>query len=404
MLHFLNIIPQAYFADFFIVSGTLIVLLVGILGIILYKKFAFISFPVTIVLSAVLIVFEIIALSLPEFVYIITDALYVALVVIALIEFIVKAKKYNKRNFLANYFLKNTAYDYYFSTNKKDQVLDASDSYLDLISLDLKELKKTKGFYTMINEMKIVKINGREVSDEGTLKFLFDYEKCVGQNELYQFDLQVMINNEIVLLKGIVQPIHYNDKFIGRNVYLIEDHSATFTSLRNTIREMLAELENNNKQTYALMSLTKNAIMYFDYKTKTYVATEALNHYLEEAQKEFTIEEFFNMIHPDDLRSCQEQAGSISSILPTRTKLRLYINKKYYDVYDDSLYLNKDSGLVSIISLVNDPEVVSIKHQEEVRNATMWATLEELNPTEVMEDLLNEINVDNTDKKDEADE
>ena len=48
--------------------------------------------------------------------------------------------------------------------------------------------------------------------------------------------------------------------------------------------------------------------------------------------------------------------------------------------------------------------MVSIKHQEEVRNATMWATLEELNPTEVMEDLLNEINIDNTDKKDEADE
>jgi hypothetical protein len=149
------------------------------------------------------------------------------------------------------------------------------------------------------------------------------------------------------------------------------------------------------------MSLTKNAIMYFDYKTKTYVATEALNHYLEEPQKEFTIEEFFNMIHPDDLRSCQEQAGSISSILPTRTKLRLYINKKYYDVYDDSLYLNKDSGLVSVISLVSDPEIVSVKHQEEVKNATMWATLEELNPTDVMDDLLNEIELD---KKDDLNE
>jgi hypothetical protein len=107
------------------------------------------------------------------------------------------------------------------------------------------------------------------------------------------------------------------------------------------------------------------------------------------------------MIHPDDLASYQEQGAMINSMMPNRTKLRLYINKKYYDVYDDSLYLNKDSCLVSIISLVSDPELVSVKHQEEVKNATMWATLEELNPTDVMDDLLNGIDLD---KKDDIDE
>lgn len=400
MLQFLNIIPNVYLADLFMVSATLLVLLIGILGIVLYKKIAFLSMLLVVLLTAALIVLPNF-ITLPEFIYIIADAVYGVLVVLAVIEFVKNVQKFNRRNQLANDFLKNATYDYYFSTNKKDLIVDASESYLELISLELKELKKSKGFHTMINEMKVQKINGRETTEESILKFLFDYDKTVEPNQLYQFDLQAVIDNEQVLLKGIVQPIYLKNKFIGRNVYLMEDHSATFDSLRNTIKSMVAELESTNKQTYTLMSLNKNAIMYFDYKTTTYVATEAMNNYLEVTQKEFTIEEFFEMIHPEDLRSYQEQGSMINSMMPNRTKLRLYINKKYYDVYEDSVYLNKDSGLISIISLVADPEVVSIKAQTEAKNADMWATLEELDPTDIMEDLLNEIELD---KKDETDE
>ena len=393
----LNIIPQTYYADLFLAAALISVLLIGIMGIVLYKKFAFISLPLIIVLSSAIIVLPQF-ISIPKFVYIISDVLFVGVVVVSVMEFIKNVKKFNKQNYLTNYFLKNVTYDYCFSTNKKDKIVDASDSFLDLVSLDQKDLKKAKGLTTLLSEMKIKKINGR-ASNEATLKFQFDYEKAIEENELYQFDLNVVIDNEDVLLKGIIQPIHYKDKFIGRNVYLINDLSATFTSLRSKIIELETELETSNKQTYALMSLTKHAIMYYDYKTSTYVATEGLNKYLEVTQKEFTIEEFFDMIHPDDLASYQEAGAMINSMMPNRTNLRLYINKKYYDVYDDSLYLNKDSNLVSIISLVSDPEVVSVKHQEEVKNANMWATLEELNPTSIMDDLLNEIS-----NKDETNE
>ena len=393
----LNIIPQTYYADLFLAAALISVLLIGIMGIVLYKKFAFISLPLIIVLSSAIIVLPQF-ITIPKFVYIVSDVLFGGIVVVSIMEFIRNVKKFNKQNYLTNYFLKNVTYDYCFSTNKKDKIIDASDSFLDLVSLDQKDLKKAKGLTTLLSEMKIKKINGR-ASNEATLKFQFDYEKAIEENELYQFDLNVVIDNEEVLLKGIIQPIHYKDKFIGRNVYLINDLSATFTSLRSKIIELETELETSNKQTYALMSLTKHAIMYYDYKTSTYVATEGLNKYLEVTQKEFTIEEFFDMIHPDDLASYQEAGAMINSMMPNRTNLRLYINKKYYDVYDDSLYLNKDSNLVSIISLVSDPEVVSVKHQEEVKNANMWATLEELNPTSIMDDLLNEIS-----NKDETNE
>ncbi len=390
MVGILNLIPNAYFVNLFIVASVMVVLSLGIIGICVYRKVAYISLPAIILEVAGIIVLSKL-ITIPSWVYLIFDGLFVIIVGLAVVEFL-KAVDFDKtRNGLANKFLGNSVNDYYFSTNAKDKVIDASESYMDLVSLDLNELRKSKGFPTMLGELKVQKINGRDVTEEIALKLFFEYDKGRGINELYQFDLQVLIKDEVVFLKGVVQPIHFKGKFIGRNVYLINDKSATFESLRATINNMTLELEEASKQTYALMSLTKNAIMYFDYKTGTYVATEAMNNYLEVTQKEFTIEEFFDMIHPEDLRSYQEQGSMINSMMATRTKLRLYINKKYYDVYDDSLYLNKDSGLVSIISLVSDPELVSVKHVQEVKNADMWASLEEINPSEVMDDLMNEL-------------
>lgn len=397
MINILNLIPNNHLIDLFMVSATLVVLILGIINIVSYHKFSYLSLPILVVLDGLVI-------GLPELfkgIYIIYDVLFVGIIIVAIVEFCQNVEINKKSNRLANTFLGNAVHDYYFSTNSKDHITDASESYMELVSLDLNELRKSKGFQTMLSELKIQKINGREITEEVALKFVFDYDKSRGINETYQFDLQVLINNEEVFLKGIIQPIHYKNKFIGRNVYLINDSAATFNDLRLTIKNMVKELEDDQKQTYALMSLTKNAIMFFDYKTGTYVATEAMNNYLDFTQKEFTIEEFFNMIHPEDLRSYQEQGVMINSMMPNRSKLRLYINKKYYEVFDDSIYLHKDSGLISIISLASDPEIVSVKKQNEVRNANMWATLEELNPTNVMDDLMNEIELD---KKDESDE
>lgn len=397
MINILNLIPNNHLIDLFMVSATLVVLILGIINIVSYHKFSYLSLPILVVLDGLVI-------GLPELfkgIYIIYDVLFVGIIIVAIVEFCQNVEINKKSNRLANTFLGNAVHDYYFSTNSKDHITDASESYMELVSLDLNELRKSKGFQTMLSELKIQKINGREITEEVALKFVFDYDKSRGINETYQFDLQVLINNEEVFLKGIIQPIHYKNKFIGRNVYLINDSAATFNDLRLTIKNMVKKLEDDQKQTYALMSLTKNAIMFFDYKTGTYVATEAMNNYLDVTQKEFTIEEFFNMIHPEDLRSYQEQGVMINSMMPNRSKLRLYINKKYYEVFDDSIYLHKDSGLISIISLASDPEIVSVKKQNEVRNANMWATLEELNPTNVMDDLMNEIELD---KKDESDE
>ena len=389
-MNILSVITNNNLTDMFLVSASLLVLVLTILQIIFCKKIPFISLPLLLVLAALSIVFD------NKVIYIILDVFYVIVVAIAIYEYINNYKETLTRDKQANNILSNTCYDYYFSTDNKDNIVSASESYLDLLGVDLKEIIRSKGFPTMLSELKVKMINGEVKEQAKELMFLSNYNKACEQNQLYQFDLLVEIEGEDVFLKGINQPLYYKNKFIGRNIYLIHDKVATFESLREQLKRATYEIELTQKQSYALMSLTKNAIMYLDYKTTTYVATEALNTYLGVNQKEFTIDEFYQMIHNDDLNSYKEQGAMINSLMPTRTKLRLYINKKYYEVYDDSIYLNKDSGLVSIISLVSDPEVVSPVKQQEVVEASKWDALEESNPVDIMNELMSNLKKDDS--------
>ena len=391
-MNILNVITNNNLTDIFLVSTSLLVVVLTVLQIIFCKKVPFISLLAVILLVVLSVLFDNLV------VYIILDILFVITLGFSIYEYINNYNETNKRNKQANNFLSNVCYDYYFSTNKSDYIVDASESYLDLLGLDFKDLVKAKGLPTMLSELKIKMINGEVKEQTKELMFLSNYNKVCEENQMYQFDLLVEIDGEDVFLKGINQPLYHKGKFIGRNVYLIHDKVATFESLRAQLKRATKEIELTQKQSYALMSLTKNTIMYLDYKTTTYVATEALNTYLGVTQKEFTIDEFYEMIHNEDLNSYKEQGAMINSLMPTRTKLRLYINKKYYEVYDDSIYLNKDSGLVSIISLVSDPEVVSPVKQQEVLDANKWDALEESNPVDIMNELMKNL------KKDENNE
>ena len=259
--------------------------------IIFCKKIPFISFPLLLVLVALSIVFD------NKVIYIILDVFYVVDIVVAIYEYINNYNETLKRDKQANNILSNTCYDYYFSTDHKDNIVDASESYLDLIGLDLKDIIKSKGLSTMLSELKVKMINGEVKEQAKELMFLANYNKACEENQLYQFDLLVEIEGEDVFLKGINQPLYHKNKFIGRNVYLIHDKVATFEALREQLRRAVYEIELTQKQSYALMSLTKNVIMYLDYKTTTYVATEALNTYLGVNQKEFTIDEIDKLVN-----------------------------------------------------------------------------------------------------------
>ena len=152
---------------------------------------------------------------------------------------------------------------------------------------------------------------------------------------------------------GIIQPVYYKKKLIGRNIYFYQDRMQVLDDLRQALKQATADLETSYNFTYMMMSLTDYVGLYFDYNTRTYVATEAFMKFSRTHQREYTFNQFLDMMHPNDVDAYIEQAATINSIYVTKLKYRLLINDDYYYVMEDSININKDADLVSVIRVLN---------------------------------------------------
>ena len=141
-----------------------------------------------------------------------------------------------------------------------------------------------------------------------------------------------------------------------------------------------------------MMSMVENVVMYYDYNTSTYVVTEQMAKMLNLTQREYSIGEFINMIKSTDLPKYQEISNIISSVEVTRIKYNLYLGDKYYPVYDDLMYLNRDSKLISIIHLADYQQVENITEEssQSFRDYSKEVLEEQPEPKEDFKDKLTE--------------
>lgn len=348
-LDFIDILNNTLFSELaWMIVAFSVVTLCYVLKLVIYKKFDILPLLALIIICALGCLFH-------EYlvVKIIVVVLCMALAGYMVYDFYFVCKCYQVLNKKTSEYSSNATCDYYFRTDAKDRITDASKSYVALINKNIQEVKKLKGFQTMMTELDIISVNGKEINEEVALTLLYDYEQTLSKIKTYRFTMEVKEEGYIVIYCGIIQPLYYGRKFLGRNVFLSKDRTSIIDSLREALDDATNRIVNDREQTYTLMSLSDQVIMYYDFNTRTYVATEAFKTFMNLEKKELTIEEFISKIHPDDVNGYEEQGSNINSISVTRMRIRMKFNDEYYIVYDDSIYLQKDSGLVSVIRLVN---------------------------------------------------
>ena len=180
--------------------------------------------------------------------------------------------------------------------------------------------------------------------------------------------------------------IFQKDKFIGRCVYFSKSNKQALRKIEDGLYDALETIKNDRSQLDVMMSMLENVVMYYDYNTSTYVVTEQMAKLLGLNQREYSIGEFINMIKPTDLPYYQEQSNIISSVEVTRIKYNLDLGGKYYPVYDDSIYLQRDSKLISIIHLVEYHKAESID-EESSTSFRDYSKETKTEPEEVKEDF-----------------
>ena len=286
-------------------------------------------------------------------------------------------------------YIKNTEYDFFVQLNPKDHITDCSSTFLKLTKLSKKEVLKSHGWKLIFDSFSVKSINKSEFTLNFVANFLNEFKECNSKHKKYKFQMDVEIqheNKELELVKyeAIIQPVYCGKYLVGRNVFFYQDRAYVVEKLKSMVRATCLDLEDAYLKLDVMMGMSEGVVMYYDFQNKVYVATECMRLYTKTNKKEYTFEELFTRIHPEDVNSYIQQAETVNSLSITKIRYRLLIGNVYYQVEEDSLYMRKDYGLVSIIRIAEKSV-----YQSAPQNAKI------INDLEILDDL-SSIDISNT--------
>lgn len=340
------------------VIAAVIVAILSLITFIVFKKIAFAEISILIagIVSVLLMPNNHLAIQ------IIYAVLFWLLAGYSIYDFIITYQVYTAYDRELNNYLKNNEFDFFVQTNQKDLIIGYSNKLPKITKMSGKDIKGVYCWKLLLDYLKITKIDGKDINLATVSDFLAQFKSANSKHVVYSFKFEMpkvddLVNDEeepeYMNYIGIIQPVYYKKKLIGRNIYFYQDRMQVLDDLRQALKQATADLETSYNFTYMMMSLTDYVGLYFDYNTRTYVATEAFMKFSRTHQREYTFNQFLDMMHPNDVDAYIEQAATINSIYVTKLKYRLLINDDYYYVMEDSININKDADLVSVIRVLN---------------------------------------------------
>lgn len=355
----LEILTSLFTNPFFYgVLATVITILLGVISFTLFKKIP--------LLETLLLVLVIASLFFIPSTHIVVKILYAAILWLicgySIYDFIKTYHIYSSYEKELNNYLKNNEFDFFVQTDKKDRILGYSNKLLKITKMSGKDIKGIYCWKLLLDYLKVSKINDKNVELNVVSDFLAQFKEANSKHVTYQFTFEMPKLDDLTTDEaeveytnylGIIQPVYYRQKLIGRNIYFYQDRMQVLNDLRSALKQASIDLETSYNFTYIMMSLTDYVGLYFDYNTRTYIATEGFMKFNRNHQREYTFNQFLDMMHPNDVDSYIEQAATINSIYVTKLKYRMLINDDYYYVMEDSININKDADLVSVIRVLN---------------------------------------------------
>ncbi len=276
-------------------------------------------------------------------------------------------------------YLKNNEYDFYIQIDEKERIINCSNTFLKLTKMSKKDILKNKGWKFIFDCFDVKTLNKEEFSLNNASQLIREFNECNSKHKIYKFSMESSLvednlENESILYDCIIQPIFFGKKLIGRNVYFYQDKYVVVEKLKEIVRNTCIDLEDSSAQLDLMMSMSEGIIMYYDFQNKVYVATDCFCAYTKTTKKEYKFHELFSHIHPEDVPKYYEQAETVNSLAVTKIHYRLSIGGIYYEVEEDSIYMRKDYGLISIIRIAergvsqSAPQNAKVRKNVEVLN------------------------------------
>lgn len=105
--------------------------------------------------------------------------------------FVTAYQKYIAYDKELNHFLKNNEFDFFIQTDKKDRILGYSNKLLKVTKLPHRDIRGTHCWKLLLDYLKVVRINKKEVSLATISEFLNAMKEANSKHVIYQLELEM---------------------------------------------------------------------------------------------------------------------------------------------------------------------------------------------------------------------
>lgn len=259
--------------------------------------------------------------------------------------------------------LKNDTFDMFFQIKNK-KIINCSTTVANIVQLSRKDIDNKDFWDFFFKNFNIKKINNDEFIISNALLFTEHIDEAISKYKMYKFTIDILLpgNEYITHYVGLIQPINFGKKIVAHNIYLYQDKNELVNKVLKKLEHTSIEITKQKNVQSILMSMSEGVGLYYDYQEKVYFPTQSFINYVDSGKKSYTVQEFLNMMHPDDREKYYQATETTNSMNVSRFKFRLYIKGLYFNCLEDAIYLDKECNeYVSLVHVLgtDDEEVVS---------------------------------------------
>ncbi len=286
-------------------------------------------------------------------------------------SYIQKMKNYN--NFIDSF--KNTTFNVFYLTDKKDRVKEISESLLHEIGINKEDIIGKKFFDIVDQRIRFFKLDDTEVNNDMLIAYYKQFPKTVLPSE--EFKREVYFYNkdgQTVILTLLEKPIFVSGKYKGRmNVGQRKDNMSLLAAEKELVHS------NNILQTMqhkfiATLELTDSGIFFHEIDDSYIWCNDVLVKMLRLNSNTINVSDFHSYMHPDDLYAYKDVIDKLTPENPTYTfRYRFKVGYNFVLISERGKRIFEDQNAKTILGYIDKYESshfakTNYKHLDEAKS------------------------------------
>ncbi len=297
--------------------------------------------------------------------------LFAVIIFVICFEYLQKMKYYN--NFIDSF--KNTTFNVYYITDRKDRVKEISESFLSELGCKKEEIIGKNFFEFASGKVRFFRIDDTETSNDMLRNFYRAYPKTVNPND--ETKREIYLYNKMgqtVILNLLEKPIFFHGKYKGRmNIGQKRDNNVLLAAEKE-LKNQNQALESVQHKFISTLELTSEGVYFYEIEKNYIWFNDNLVQILSLNQNTLSITDFHSFIHPDDFGVYKDTIDKLTPESPKyKVNYRFKAGYNYQYVTEVGKRIFEDKVNPTILAFVSKYEnsyfaKTSYKHLDEIKS------------------------------------